>query len=317
MQYRLYEQTLDSNIELPELLPTVMARADCTFRLRPAGTRAELWVEWVNEKLKPDYTVWLRVGRFAGGYLLHFPERADFVVGAGGTSIDCYPVTDLPPETVRHLLIDAVIPLSWGLRGNTFLHAGAVALPQGLALFVGDSGAGKSTLTLSFANSGFPVLGDDCLPVEEKNGRLYGLPSYPGVRVWPDIAESFFTPETELIPFAHYSRKKRVPLTSLALPYQRDIVPVHSVYVLAAPEETTGLESVKLLPINPKDSYIEIQKCIFNLDPTDRAKLRRDFETIGRLSCWPRFMYLSFPHDLAWLPAVRTAILTDMRLAEA
>ena len=46
-----------------------------------------------------------------------------------------------------------------------FLHAGAVATPNGAVLLVGDSGAGKSTLTWSLVRDGLRYMSDELAPV--------------------------------------------------------------------------------------------------------------------------------------------------------
>jgi hypothetical protein len=51
-------------------------------------------------------------------------------------------------------------------RDLYFLHAAALALPEGAALFVGDSGAGKSTLAWGLLHHGFAYLSDELAPIE-------------------------------------------------------------------------------------------------------------------------------------------------------
>jgi hypothetical protein len=54
-------------------------------------------------------------------------------------------------------------------RDLYFLHAAALAVPEGAALFVGDSGAGKSTLTWGLLHHGFEYLSDELAPIEPRD----------------------------------------------------------------------------------------------------------------------------------------------------
>ena len=69
------------------------------------------------------------------------------------------------------------------LRGFAVLHASAVVTPFGACAFAATSGTGKSTLAASFQNAGYPTLTDDCLLHRVPRDAIYGVPSYPSVRL--------------------------------------------------------------------------------------------------------------------------------------
>jgi hypothetical protein len=316
--YRLYDQVLMSSIPLPELQPVAAQDVERVFTFLEAATLDDLPIEWFHqwpcEEVAGDEKPWLRIGKRRGEYILRFPDLADFQISADGLNIYCYPAEDIPHETIRHLLLDTVLPLALSRSNKILLHAGAVALPEqgGAVIFVGESGRGKSTLTLSFAQRGFPLLTDDCLLIEEQYGQLIGFPSYPGLRIWPDVVEECFSPETRLAPFAHYSEKKRVMLEQVALPYSRIHLPIQGVFFLAPPSEAEETGRIEITSVNPKDAFIDMYKQFFNLDINDLKWLKQSFVTLGRVRKWPRFAKLSYPRQLDLLPSVQEAILTTL-----
>lgn len=66
-----------------------------------------------------------------------------------------------------------------------FLHAGAVATPEGAALLVGASGAGKSTLTWSLVCCGFLYLSDELAPVALAGMSVHPFPRAPSLKDLP------------------------------------------------------------------------------------------------------------------------------------
>ena len=114
----------------------------------------------------------------------------------------------LPAATLRHLLLDQVLPLALGRMGRMAIHASAVHVPGlGAVAFAGGPGSGKSTLAAALARAGCAVLSDDCLVIAVRSGGVWAIPSYPGVRLWPDAA-SRLGYRGRLV--AHYSDKVRV-----------------------------------------------------------------------------------------------------------
>jgi hypothetical protein len=279
MQYQLCDLILESNIPLVELTPATGQPPACTFHLLPATAPRPVAVDWFHQWLLPDGEAWLSFGRWEGDYLLRFSDMIDFLVAVDGRTIRCYPAPDIPPETVRHLLLDQVIPLTLSQQGKLVVHAGAVVLPEGAVAFLGRTGFGKSTLTASFSHQGFPLLSDDCLLVEERRGQLVGIPSYPGLRL------SFYP----------------------------DAVPLRRIHFLAPPDESNGARDITLTPLRPADAFMELFKHSYHLDITDREKLKEEFEVLGQMMVLPIFSRLAFPRDLALLPAVRECILADLK----
>src|SRR6266511_3446308 len=132
--YRIGNVTLSSDIAIPELAETA-GRPDWTFsvaRRRVAISRPQWFHRWRN----PGETPSLSFGRCASGYLLRFHGRADFAIDPGRRSIVGWRRAPATPTTLRHLLLDQIMPLVLS-RDRLVLHASAVATPRGAAAFVG------------------------------------------------------------------------------------------------------------------------------------------------------------------------------------
>lgn len=307
--YQAYGLTLASNTPIVELPSSEDVGPDLRFDLQPANRAQSTEVNWFHKWLLPDGEAWLFLGKLGQDYLLRFPNLSDFLIADEGRSICCFPEDDITAETISHLLLDQVIPLVMSQHDKFVLHAGAVVLPQGAIAFMGKTGQGKSTLAAALSRRGYPLLSDDGLLLEESAGRIVVTPSYPGLRLWPEMVSVFFDEEPSLSEVAHYSKKKRVKLHSARVPFSKGPVPLQSVYLLAPLEETEEMTEVVITRLSPQESFIELVKHTFQLDITDRVKLRRGFEAVGRLAAAPIYYRLAFQRDVALLPTVCEAIL--------
>ena len=111
--------------------------------------------------LLPDGTRWASVTSGGGQHVLRFRRFARFLISDEGRSIGWQAPAATRPETVRHLLLDQVLPAVAFEHSLIGLHASAVVVGgQGVA-FAGPASRGKSTLAASFAVEGHAVVTDD------------------------------------------------------------------------------------------------------------------------------------------------------------
>ena len=191
MFYRAYGLTLASALPLPELAAAVAPDAtgapDLAIDLATDCLDGSAWTPLPP----PDGEgPWLAVAYRAGAHRLRFEGGGTFVVSDGGRRVTVQIGTSDRPDTLRHLLIDQVIPLALGHMGHVVLHASGVVLKdaESAVAFIGPAGAGKSTLTASLANSGCLLLADDALVVTGAGSELLATPAYPGYGcglTWP------------------------------------------------------------------------------------------------------------------------------------
>jgi hypothetical protein len=314
--YSVYGVLLCSDVALPELdrLATAIEteHVSINLRLSDVSTSDPIAPRWFLSSTPSNRDNLALCGKVEGGYLLRYPGYADFIVDSAGRDLQCArvePGTSL--QTLRHLLLDRVLPLVLNLTGHNVLHATAVDTPAGVCAFVGPAGAGKSTLTACFAIAGYTVLCDDCLVVRI-NGGIHCLPGYPGVRLWSDslsvignlpIGESDTSTSTS---------KVRILTNSEPLPggYR----PLIGIYRIA--RETGGRPTVSATRVERLtgcEAFIELASASYVLDVTEPSTLLRHFRFIERLVAGVPVHRLSLASDFAGLPEARRLILSELQ----
>lgn len=267
---------------------------------------------WYQRSRQPGGKTWLRRGKIQDGYLLSFPNLADFVVDRSGSEIVCCNASgDATIQTIRHLLIDQVLPLIVNLRGREALHATAVATQQGICAFTGLAGSGKSTLAASFVLSGYPLVCDDCLAVDERK-TIMALPGYPGLRLWDDSVRGVGATSRKLKPVAHYTGKSRWATHSRPTDFYAKPQRLVRVYLLKRARSSKRSARVLIQALNPGEALIGLVKAAYRFDITDTAMLKRQFHFLARVAEQVPVKRLVMPDDFSALAEVRQAVLRDL-----
>jgi hypothetical protein len=240
-------------------------------------------------------------------YLLRFLSCADFIVSADKMKIECRPLPGTPEVTVRHLLLDQVIPLLLSRRERIVLHASAVRTRHGVIAFAGKSGQGKSTLAASFAREGCALVSDDCLVLREESRVWTAIPSYPGVRLWPSTVGEVLPQDTHTGDVAHYTGKRRLGPTDV-LPYAGGPAPLRGLFFLSDDAGEVAVERP-----SPGETVMALLKFAYNLDVHDDAFLRKQLDTLVRLTEDVPGYTVCYPRDFSALPVVRKAILRSLQ----
>ena len=312
-RYQICETVLESNLLFPELLTAKSEKAEFSFQLFQPGNFAPTQLDWLHHRKYPDGEIWLSIGQLASGYLLRFPTIADFRITAESKKIFCYAALNSAPETIRHLFLDLVIPLLFNQLGRVVLHAGAVLLPQGAIAFMGATGWGKSTLTASFVAQGLPLLTDDCLLLSEHGENIFGVPSYPSLRLWSDNLSGLFEQTPTLAEVSHGSEKKRVIFNNSNLAFHTAPTILRRIYVLNSTEEAAPLQKTLIAPISPQLAFIELVKHTFQIGLSDRERLKKEFDFLNRIASLNLVYSIRYPRELSFLPSVRKAILANLK----
>jgi hypothetical protein len=314
-RYGLCDLVLTSNIALPELTPTSDDDAEWQFELLPVGLPYCDGVEWFHQWSIDGYATedgarqeepWLRFGRCSGDYILRFPLYGEFTITENTKSIRFRPLPDTLEVTVRHLLLDQVMPLILSRQESLVLHASAVRTGHGAIAFAGKSGKGKSTLAASFTPEGLPLLSDDWLVLRLGQERWRVMPSYPGVRLWPSAVQAILPQDLATIDVASYTMKRRVTDTTL-FPQIKEPVLLRRLYLL-----TEGAGRILIEQIPPGRSMISLVEFAYNLDITDRAFLLQQLETVNQVAREIPIYAIQFPREYSMLPAVRETILRHL-----
>lgn len=303
--YQLSDVVLASSMALPEL-EAVAAEPQWTFDLRRQAfpfRRSDWFQRWRLPNGRPSASF----AREAGGYLVRFHGMADFSIDLGSRTIACWRRGTTPLTTIRHLLLDQVMPLVLSRGPRLVLHAAAVDTPKGAVALVGPAGSGKSTLASALAVAGLPLLTDDCLLVEPATRGFIARSFYPGARLWPDSARALGTCLRSSA-VAHYTRKRRV--ASLASPSPGESFPLSRLLVLSSRRRARAPRTdVALTPLGGREALLSLLGCTFQLDLADRAVLRRGFELLSSLVAETQVHSVEYPWKLVDLTQTSRQLL--------
>lgn len=309
LTYRIFDSAIRTTLEFPELKHTESAAGDFIFELSESPLQSDplIWIHhWYqsSDKARPTYSI----GQLAGGYLFRFTGLADFRITTSAKSIVCITVAGTSMNTVRHLLLDHVLPRVLSRKDELVVHASAVQSGHGDGLaFLGDSGWGKSTLAQSFAGSEAMLWGDDSLKLRVQRDKLIGIPSYYGCRLWSDSIDALFPTGTETQTMDDNISKQRV-VNKVSGYFES--VHLSSLFFLTDPELECN-NSIRIAKISGTEAMMTFVKRSFLLDVGSKDAASDQFRTIQRiLETRPNLYSLSFPRRYELLPQVRQNILS-------
>jgi len=278
------------------------------YRLGAARAQAPLDGAPFHQWVFPDGVPWTEFHRTASGYLLRFPDLADYLVSPDGRVVVCHPVPGVTAQTLQHLYDNQVLPLALSRLGQLVFHASAVEVDGRAVVFVGVSGRGKSTLAASFATSGFRFLTDDGLVVEERGGSYVVLPSQPSIRLWDDSQEALLHPATPVAPPVQYTSKARF-LAGGDVAFCGEPRPLGCIYFLGDGEA----EEIAIARLEASDAMLELVRHSFLLDIQAHDLIASHFDQLSRLVALRNFYRLDYPRRFDLLPLVRQAIVSHCR----
>jgi hypothetical protein len=248
---------------------------------------------------------WMQFYRVDGGFLLRFPDLADFSLPPDGSNVVCIPVPGVSQPTLEHLYLNQVLPLVLGKHGSMVFHGSAVAMDRGAIVFLGSSGRGKSTLAAAFATQGRAFLTDDALVLDALNGRYTVQPSHASIRLWEDSRERLLDFDAALAPAVDYTSKARL-LAGPGLVHCGEPRSLLTAYVLG----DGSADGITFRRLSETENLLEWTKHSFLLDVEDRALVQQHFERVvalaNRVSCYA----LDYPRRYDALDKVLAA-LTD------
>ncbi len=311
--YKIYNFNIASDEMLFDLIDHDEKKPDIFIRRAFSREIFQPPSRWFMNWHLPDGDLWLSFAKIGEGFLLRFNRVADFFVNYKGDEIIWSPLSEIPTETIHHLLLDQVIPMVINLKGREALHASAVLLPNGIIGFVGSAYSGKSTLTGSFLTAGCPLVSDDCLALLEKDREIYAIPAYPGLRLWEDARTYLFSDDGDFKSVAHYTKKFRIDIERKPSIYCGKPKPLRRLYEIVNTSESREKTDISIEKLSPTDSFMALIRYAFRLDITDRHMLTRQFYFLKQVASKISVRVTTFPRDFRFLPAVREAILKDLK----
>lgn len=277
-------------------------------RALTARRQAPVAIEPFHTWTYPNGTLWTAFYRTNDGYLLRFPDLADFQVSVDALHVTGFPAPGVSDATVQHLYLNQVLPLVLSKQGKLVFHASAVEVAGGAVAFVAESGRGKSTLAASFAVSGFRFLTDDGLVVEPTADGHRILPSHPSIRLWEDSEAALIAPGVRTAPALPFTPKSRF-LAGDEIRFCDQPRPLRRVYFLGNDKVAT----LAFQRLSAVEALVEWVKHSFLLDVEEKPRLASHFDQVAKLANQPIHYRLDYPRrfeDLAW---VRAAIVKHAR----
>jgi hypothetical protein len=271
--YQFAGLNLNTDFPLPELI-AAEGWPSITILLGAARASDARRV-WHHRWRNPSGDEWMRVCREPQDRIVvQMPLGAEFEICQG--TVVCRPLRGFPRHSLRHLLLDQVLPALLAGKGFLVLHASAVAL-KGRALgFLGPPGAGKSTLAAALTRFGAATVADDALVLRVADRQTEAIPTYPGLRLWPGAQALVGRwPSLRRTPVSHQHNKQRWFGAGVA--FAETPTPLAALYLLA-PGRTPRIE-----PVAPREALMELVRFSMMFDPTDRAAIARGFELASRV----------------------------------
>lgn len=193
--YTAYNLHIQSEICLPELEhgppgSDVVIRRGLVRQIDSMSSSAPHW-SWADEEKVVLY--WAQIGTFL------IRNGNEIVIDADLSA---------NPERVRLFLLGAAIGTLLQQRGLVVLHASAAALNDGAVVFLGGKGWGKSTMAALLHTMGYDLVADDVIALDLAQDQPAVLPSFPQIKLWPDVL-ALIGQTAESLPRLHPEFDKR------------------------------------------------------------------------------------------------------------
>jgi hypothetical protein len=269
-------------------------------RVQPALESAP-YDRWVT----PEGEVKAEFHRRPDGFLVRFPDEADFTIDIAARRAEGWPAPETAPDHFESLFQHGVLPLVGNHLGGLFLHGSAVAVDGQAIAFLGLSRGGKTTLAGAFAKAGYPFMTEDVIELVPSGDSYWLQPKRSRLRLFVDSASWLLDRE-----FADAEDDDKHSLAAGdALPFSDTRVPLARIYVLGRDHAAP----LAIAPLQGPAALAQLLPHSFVLDVEDKPRLRAHFGRIGELSERIGAYALDYPRRYEELPAVIAAILAEIR----
>jgi hypothetical protein len=306
--YRVYGLSLKSALPLP-----------CPVQADPVSVTAELAAGsapiFAKARAKAanalDDARWFQQAPLAdGSTYLRWSGLFEFLISPAGRRITCRALNGASQEAFHAYLVSQVLSFALLKRGVEPLHA-TVAVVNGQAVaFLGDSGYGKSSLGAAFLRAGHRLLTDDLLVITEADRRFIAHPGPPRIKLFPEIAKTFLGEGIAGVPMNPKTTKLVIPLASRLS--AQTAAPLQAIYALRPPLRGVRRKRITIRPLSQRRACLELIANTFNPVIVEPDRLARQFCLAARLVGRIPVKSLSYPRDLARLPAVVESIQADL-----
>lgn len=293
MRFTAYNLTIESELALPELLPSLdNGLADVRVKIGPVAS------EGLSDGKQLGPFLWTAPATL----WLHVPHIARFLV-TGGKEIVIDPEPGIDEDSIRVFLLGSAIGALLFQRGLLILHGNAIRIGDRCMVCVGHSGIGKSTLAAGFMQRGYQILADDVVPVDH---RCHAFPGFPRIKLWQDVADKLKIDTANLKRIRPGIEKFNYPLGGQ---FKNQSVPVRWVYIL----NEGHVESIQVELITGMDRFLPLRNNTYRLSYLHGLGLESEhLKLCGQLSGQIRLSRVTRPEQKFELDTLLDRLLADM-----
>ncbi len=314
--YQIFGLKMASDYSFGNRLPQGQGEVDIAFTCQDT---APIAVEW--DEIDPVYTSVYRTKnnepawflyQIEEYYIAHYTDSIDFYISR--QAIIGHILNMELKDSYTMDFLPTILALWLEFQGIPCLHASAVVVNDHAVVFLADSGHGKSTLTTAFLQAGFPLLADDKLPLDEKDGEIWARPGTPLIRFFPEVAEMLVDDHRELALVLPGFTKRVAHIEHDAQGSFCPVpVPLACIYILERNDMGRSEQKITISSLSHRDTVVEL----IRYDFTTRVNAVLGY-SVARLDFYSKMAAsvsvkrLSYPTGYDRLPEVRSAILEDL-----
>jgi hypothetical protein len=261
--------------------------------------------------LDPQSHSWYKHARLPdGSTYVRWATVGEFMVDADGRRITCRRIEESSVESFQVYMLGQALSFALVQQQLEPLHATVVVVDDRAVAFLGGSAFGKSSLAACFLNTGYRLLTDDLLIVQETSGVVLAYPGPPRIKLFPMVAGRFLGHPADGVPMNAETDKLILPL-DVRRRCDRP-VPLHTIYALAAPRDACRLPHVRIDALTSREAFIALMAGTFNRQHVSRGRSARQFGIMTGLTARVPIKRLTYPRSIERLPDVRAAVLADL-----
>lgn len=233
----------------------------------------------------------------------------DFLVTADARRIYARAVSGVENEAMlAYLLVDA-LSFSMVRLGWEPLHATAVLTDHGVIAFLGNSGDGKSTLAALLVRHGCKLVTDDMLVLARDDGRWLAQPGPPRLKLDRAMADYLLGSMRDRVGMNPDTTKMIIALDSWRCTI--DAHALRAAYILSEEADAQpGGPVIQELP--PAAAFPRLLAHTAGHYPSEKARLRRQFEFVTTMVREIAIKRLSYRRDAAQMADLKDAVLADV-----
>jgi len=307
-RYSVYGMAVlsDTPLALPDYAGGGLGHVECLTA--PASVFVEC-MRGVNFDSRSDS--WYRYASLPdGSTYVRWDSVGEFLVGADGRRIVCRRFDESSDESFQVYMLGQALSFALVKQGFEPLHATVVVVDGQAVALLGDHAFGKSSLAASFLESGYRLLTDDLLVVQESAEGILAYPGPPRIKLFSRMAERFLGRARIRIPMNPETDKLILPIEGHRQCTGPAVLRV--IYTLAAPRETCRSAGIGIETLTPREAFVELIKGTFNRRLVSPQRLTQQFRVMSSLASRVSIRKLTYPRAIDRLHEVRRTVIADL-----